>query len=270
MPAKSSLSASKQIFMIGATVTLVLLPGCATKNDYTGSVSPAATTADAPRTDNDAELARNAEKWGKKFARNNKDLGAGINYARHLRALNRSGEAVGILRQLQAHYPTHKDVLAELGKSQAQAGNFEEALQNLTMARQQGNTDWRILSTQGTTLDQLGRSDEAQAKYREALKLAPGEPSILSNLGLSLALNGNLDEAERTLHEAVKHPRATNKVRENLALVLGLQGKFEEAEKIAAPSLPQTAIANNTAYMKSLLDQPDHWSQLQQETPGQN
>ncbi len=253
------------ILFIGASLTLILLSGCAAKNDYTGSINPAATSGSAEQNGISQELLQQTANWAEKFRKNPKDVATAINYARHLRAVNRGEEAVGILRQAGAQNPQNRDVMGELGKALAASGAFDEALLTLTLAQQSGQPDWRLMSTQATVLDQLQRHDEAQKMYSEALKLAPGEPSILSNLGLSLALSGDLARAEQVLQTANKHPRATAKVRENLALVLGLQGRFAEAEKIASSTLPESTVSGNTSYLKTMLDQPDSWSQLQGE-----
>ena len=253
----------KRALLISTAMTLVLLSGCITKDDYTGSVNPAATTNTTATNGVSQDLLNATAKWAKKFQRNPNNVAAGINYGRHLRATNRASEAVNVLRQVSAKHPENRDVLGELGKALAANGDLEAAYRILVLAQQSAAPDWRLMSTQGTVLDQMGRSPEAQKLYQDALKLAPGEPSLLSNYGLSLALGGDLVRAEQMLQTAVQHPRATHRVRQNLALVLGLQGRFEEAEKIAAPTLPASSIANNTNYLKGMLDQPDRWSQLQ-------
>lgn len=263
-------SIRKRALLVSAALSLVLMAGCAAKNDYTGSVNPAATTNTTAGGDVSQELLQNTAKWAEKYRRKPKDAGTGINYARHLRAINRHSEAVNVMRQVKAHHPQNQDVLGELGKALAASGAFDEALQILVHAQQSGQPDWRLMSTQGTVLDQLKRHEDAQKVYSEALKLAPGEPSVLSNLGLSYALNGDLARAEQVLTTAAQHPRATARVRENLALVLGLQGRFAEAEKVAAPTLPAATISNNTAYLKGMLNQPARWSQIQSDTSAQN
>ncbi|MBZ0215409.1 MAG: tetratricopeptide repeat protein [Fimbriimonadaceae bacterium] len=265
--AKSNLNCS---LLAGAAMALVLLSGCAAKNDYTGSVNPAVATNTPGSTGISEELLQNTAKWAEKYRRKPKDAGIAINYARHLRAIDRSAEAVGVLQQARTHHPQNRDILGELGKALAASGAADEALQVLVQAQQAGQPDWRLMSTQGTVLDQLSRHEDAQKIYTEALKLAPDEPSILSNLGLSLALSGDLARAEQVLTTATQHPRATPQMRENLALVLGLQGRFAEAEKIAAPTLPASTIASNTSYLKGMMNQPDRWSQLQTGTPPRN
>lgn len=253
-------------FLAAATgIALIASSGCTQDSETTGSVNPAATNA-AIATGSQSALAKATQDWQRKFERDPQNSGYAINYSRHLRAMGRSGEAIGVMRQSVAHHPNDGQVLGELGKVLAANGSFDDALRTLERATSGNNPDWRLISAKGAVLDQMGRNEQAQAAYQQALAISPDEPSIQSNLGLSYALSGDLVRAEHTLRQAMTHPRATQKVRENLVLVLGLQGRFEEAEKVAIEGgLSRAEVASNTAYLRSMLSQPDRWAELKEE-----
>lgn len=209
------------------------------------------------------ELDKATEYWSKKYADNPKDKVAAIALARILRARDRKPQAVVIMRQAAAHQPADADVLAELGKALADAGNPDEALTVLERAKSAGGGSWALHSTHGTVLDQLDRHKEARESYARALEIAPEEPSVLNNLGLSYALDKDLTRAEQVLRRAAGRPGADREVRENLALVLGLQGKFDEAEQVAREALPEHEVSANMSYLKQMLSQPGSWAKMQ-------
>ena len=66
------------------------------------------------------------------------------------------------------------------------------------------------------------------------------------------------------LRAAAKHPRADARVRQNLVLVLGLQGKFAEAEELARTDLTSEVAAQNVAYLRRLVSQPNNWAKIKQ------
>lgn len=254
----------RHILLAGTGLLLITFSGCALRGDTTGSVSPTAGNA-AIASGSAGELEQATQYWQAKYQNDQSDKIAGINFSRHLRASNRAGDAVGVMRQLSNRYPQDTGVLGELGKSLAASGSLDDALRILEQATSTASPEWQLVSAKGAVLDQMGRGEDAQRSYQRALQIAPGEPAILSNLGLSYALSGDLVKAEQTLRQALEHPRATPKVRENLSLVLGLQGRYEEAEEVAATgNLSHSAAASNTDYLRNMRRQPDRWTELQQ------
>lgn len=234
--------------------------GCNSVGDFgKGSVTAQAINPSDPP----AKIEAAAEYWTKRFADDPKDKTAAINVSVAMRALNKKLSAVLVMRQAQEFHPNDPEILGELGKALADAGQLQEAAGILDQAQKSGTADWRMLSAYGTVLDQLQRHKEAQASYMEALKLVPNEPSVMNNLGLSYALDKKLAEAETILRKAAAHPAAPQQAKENLALVLGLQGKFGEAEAVAKSTLPPDAVASNTSYLKQMMAQPANWAKLQ-------
>jgi len=265
MIAISSHHANKRILLRGAcaAVMALSLSACSTNRPdrmSTGSISPAVSHSyDQMNMD---QLRQAEASVGASYARNPKDRNTGLNYANILMMTGKNAQALAVMQQVAIAYPADREVLAAYGKSQAAAGQLEQALNTIQRAQTPDRPDWRLYSAEGAVLDQLGRSNEARTKYRQALDLKPNDPSILSNLGMSYVLQNDPRTAETYLRSAAGQPGADSRIRQNLALVVGLQGRFEEAQKIATQELsPQQAQANLT-YLRGMLSQQNAWSQL--------
>jgi Flp pilus assembly protein TadD len=235
-----------------ALIGALALSACKTTNtaETTGSV-PAGSVAAAQRSETDWR--RDAEVWGDRYRKNQRDPEAAIRYAQALRATGQRTQAAAVLEQSAIYNPKNTAVLGAYGRALADTGSFRQALEVLGRAHTPDQPDWRIISAQGAVLDQMGRHEEAQRYYASALKIMPDEPSVLSNLGLSYALSKNLPKAEETLRRANESKVAEPRVRQNLALVVGLQGRFAEAEAIARGDLSPDEAAANVAYLRQLL-----------------
>ena len=244
-PLKARLLASSLI------VAAVALGGCQTTRGpaTTGSVA----SQPAPRSE--AEWRREADVYGARYRKDQKDAGSAVRYAQALRATGQHTQAVAVLEQASIHNPRDTVLLGAYGRALADVGNFGQALDVLGRAHTPDQPDWRVLSAQGAVLDQMGRHEEARRHYTSALRIVPNEPSVLSNLGLSYALSKNLREAEDTLRQANAAGSREPRVRQNLALVLGLQGRFQEAEEVARADLSPEEAAANLDYLKHMLAQ---------------
>lgn len=229
-----------------AVVAALMLGGCQTAQlgTPTGSITQASSEAD-PRHD--------AQVWGERYSKNQKDPEAGIRYAQALRAMGQRAQAVAVLEQSSLNNPHNAEVLGAYGRALADSGQFAQALDVLSRAHTPDQPDWRILSVQGVVLDQMGRHQEARRHYLSALRIVPDEPSVMSNLGLSYALSKNLREAEDTLRRASAKSSREPRVRQNLALVVGLQGRFQEAQEIASADLSPEEAAANLEYLRNMI-----------------
>ena len=260
----SSISDSRWLRGASVAILTLALAGCANhkKELTTGSVPSSASFSKPVSSMNASELAAAAESIGQAYERNPKDRAAGLNYANMLRMTGRNDQALAVMQQVAIHFPSDREVLAAYGKSQAAAGQLEQALNTISRAQTPDRPDWRLKSAEGAILDQLGRSGEARQRYRDALQIEPNEPSVLSNLGMSYLLAKDLKTAESYLRNAAGQPGANSGIRQNLALAVGLQGRFGEAEKIAREELsPQQAEAN-VKYLRSILSQQNAWKKL--------
>ncbi len=246
--------------LASAAVVAVLalsVAGCKTTgSDTTGWIGGANT----PRSE--ADWRQSLDVWGKRYRDDAGDSEAALNYAQALRATDQRAQAVAVLEQASIRNPRDMKPLGAYGRSLAEAGDLNQALDVLGRAHTPDNPDWRILNAQGAVLDQMGRHGEAQRHYSAALKIVPNEASVLSNLGLSYALMKELKRAEVTLRRASLQSNADPKVRQNLALVIGLQGRFAKAEKIARADLPEDEAAANVSYLRQMLSQQNEWKKL--------
>lgn len=240
-------SSRHRLLATTALFAALALSACKTTNtaETTGSVVA------AQRTETDWR--RDAEVWGDRYRKNQRDPEAAIRYAQALRATGQRTQAAAVLEQAAIYNPKNTAVLGAYGRALADTGSFQQALEVLGRAHTPDQPDWRIISAQGAVLDQMGRHEEAQRHYSSALKIMPEEPSVLSNLGLSYALSKNLRKAEETLRRANESKDAEPRVRQNLALVVGLQGRFAEAESIARGDLSPDEAAANVAYLRQML-----------------
>jgi Flp pilus assembly protein TadD len=235
-----------RLLSTAAILASLALAGCATNSGTTGGA-----IAQMPRTE--TEWRRDAEVWGERYRKNQKDPEAAVRYAQALRSIGQRSQAVAVLEQAAIYNPNNAAVLGAYGRALADNGNFRQALDVLGRAHSPDQPDWRILSAQGAVLDQMGRHDEARRHYQSALRIVPDEPSVMSNLGLSYALSKNLKEAEQTLRRASAANGSEPRVRQNLALVVGLQGRFQEAEEIARADLTPEEAQANLDYLRQMI-----------------
>jgi Flp pilus assembly protein TadD len=240
--------------MVGLALT-----ACAKRGggDITGSINRAAQTMTV------AEKRIAAEQLGQQYSRSPGEKHVTLSYARILRDLNQTNQAIAVLQASAVRYPNDREVAAALGKTLAEGGRFTEALEVLGRAHSPDRPDWTVLNTQGAINDQMGRHQDAQSFYLAALAIRPGEPDVMSNYGLSLALTNRLPEAERMLRDAVAHPASRPRARGNLAVVLALQGRYAEAEQMASKDMSPEDAAANVTYLRSMVGQRNAWRDLQ-------
>ncbi|WP_375459378.1 tetratricopeptide repeat protein [uncultured Enterovirga sp.] len=251
---------------LAAALVALSLGGCMSRNaaDTTGSIGSATGAASG----SEGDLRREAVTLARRYDEAPNDPAVALAYARVLRGLGQTTQAVAVLQQAALRTRDDPALLSAYGKALADVGRFKEAATVLSSAHRPERPDWRILSVQGAVADQGGDFASAQRYYVAALRIAPGEPSILTNQGLSFALARRLDEAERALTEASRHPRADARVRQNLALVLGLQGKFAEAETVLKRDLGPTEVATNMAAIRRMVSQANSWKAIRQSDQG--
>jgi Flp pilus assembly protein TadD len=230
----------KAIAAAALALRAATLGGCESFGDRTGSIRPAAA---APASD--ADLRAYADACRDRYERNPGEKAASIAYARALRKLGRTSEAVAVMQAAAIKAPKDEQVLGEYGKALADDGQLAQAKDVLTRAYTPDDPKSDVLSVQGAVADRMGDHDAAMGFYREALKIAPNEPGVLTNMGLSLALTKQLPEAERVLRQAAASRDADATTRGDLALVLALEGKYAEAERVGETDLsPEAARAN--------------------------
>jgi Flp pilus assembly protein TadD len=169
------------------------------------------------------------------------DIEGNVAQARMLRLAGNYEEAVHHLSQLMLVASDDPRVLGEYGKTLAQMGRAQDAVQFLTRAQQLNNTDWTFYSALGVAYDQLGDQAQAQAAYQHALTLRPGEASVLNNYALSRLLAHDPETARKLADQARAAGGETDpKIKRNLAMIAELAPTTATAEKTAAAE-PVTA-----------------------------
>jgi Flp pilus assembly protein TadD len=252
--------APNRILVLTALTALLTAGGCIKRGETAADLT--ASIAAPPPSFTEEDWRRERGVWAARYERNPNDRIAALNYSRALRELGQKQQSNAILQKLAIANPKDMVVLGAYGKSLIDVGRLREAQEVLARAHSPERPNWRILSAQGVVADQLGDHEAAQGFYHGALKIEPNEPSLLANLGFSYALTKRLSEAEPLLRRAAAHPRADGRVRQNLVLVLGLLGKFEEAEEWARRDLPPIEAAQNIAYLRKVVSQPNAWKTL--------
>ncbi len=232
-----------------AAALALALAGCETFGDVTGSIRPQAAATTPAR---EADLRSAADTLRAGYERNPGEKTVSIAYARALRGLTRTNEAVAVMQAAAVKAPKDEEVLAEYGKALADAGELNQARDVLGRAAPPDRPRWDVLSAEGAVADRMGDQQAAMAFYRDAHKLAPDEPAVLTNMGLSLALMKRLPEAERLLRQAAQNSKASATTRGDLALVLALERKYAEAERVAETDLPPEAARANVELVKQM------------------
>jgi tetratricopeptide (TPR) repeat protein len=133
---------------------------------------------------------------------------ARLREAAMLDQLNRTDEAVALLRRTAAARPHERQALIELGdvlrshdKFKDAVAAYDEAFAAFGPAQPR---DWRLFYSRGIALERAKQWPRAEADLRHALSLEPEQPLVLNYLGYSWIDQGqHLDEALRMVERAV-------------------------------------------------------------------
>jgi hypothetical protein len=114
-------------------------------------------------------------------------------------------------------------VVGEYGKTLAEKGRAQEAVQFLTRAVALQPTEWSFYSALGVAYDQVGDQASARNAYEQALRLRPGDAAILNNYALSRMLAKDPDMARQLMAKAQSAGGASDpKIARNIELVNSL------------------------------------------------
>jgi len=168
------------------------------------------------------------------------DIESGVRQAREKRLAGQYDEAIRILSQLMLVASDDHRVVGEYGKTLAENGRAQEAVQFLTRAVALQPAEWSYYSALGVAYDQVGNQTAARTAYEQALKLKPGDVAILNNYALSRMLANDPEGARALMARVEKAGGAADpKIARNIELV----------NKVAPPSLKtaaDTATADHT------------------------
>lgn len=202
------------------------LAGCASDGGIFG----------APDSHKKAAAASDAPAKASEIANLPTDVEGGVRQAQEMRLAGHYDEAIHTLSQLMLVASDDPRVVGEYGKTLAEQGRAQEAVQFLTRATELQPSEWSFYSALGVSYDQLGNQTSARAAYEQALKLRPGEASILNNYALSRMMANDPQGARELMARAENAGGATDpKIARNIELVNKLA--------VAAPPLKGTTAA---------------------------
>jgi Flp pilus assembly protein TadD len=179
------------------------------------------------------------------------DLEGGVRQARMMRLGGHYDDAIHTLSQLMLVASDDPRVVSEYGKTLAEKGRAQDAVEFLNRAIELAGNDWTLYSALGVSYDQLGNQVSARAAYEHALALRPEEPSVLNNYALSRMLAGDADGA----HILIARSQAAGgggdvKIASNIAMLnkiapvpVPVPVALAVVQKPALPPLPVVASA---------------------------
>ena len=94
-------------------------------------------------------------------------------------------------------------LVADLGRIEEMAGNYEEAVRHYRDALYQDDGMLDVYRRLGSALRKAGRLDEAEAELREALRLVPSDPHTHFEMAMVLDARGDIEGAVSHLGRAL-------------------------------------------------------------------
>ena len=203
--------------LIALLVCVPALAGCASDGGLFGSSGPkkpeAASNAPAKPADS-MDMAA--------------DIETSVQRAQQARLSGNYEQAIHSLSQLMMVASDDHRVVGEYGKTLAENGRAQEAVQFLSRAVALQPSEWSYYSALGVAYDQVGDQNSARTAYEQALKLRPNDPAVLNNYALSRMLAKDPDGARALMQRAEKAGGASDpKIARNIELV----------DKLAPPAL---------------------------------
>jgi tetratricopeptide (TPR) repeat protein len=134
---------------------------------------------------------------------------ARLRVASNLQALDRTDEAIALLKQMAAERPDRPQPLVEIGDLLRQKQRYAEAAAAYGGAIERiGKPEarhWSLFYSRGIALERAGDWANAEADLKKALQLQPDQPLVLNYLGYSWVDKGmHLSEAFRMIERAVQ------------------------------------------------------------------
>jgi len=99
--------------------------------------------------------------------------------------------------------PVLQEDALQRGLNALKEGQFQQALEALTIAENEQPKDPRIRNFRGIALSQLGETSEAEAEYREAIRLDSHFEDAWRNLGFLLWTQHRLEDSRQALGQAI-------------------------------------------------------------------
>jgi Flp pilus assembly protein TadD len=191
------------------------------------------------------------------------DVDSNVRQAQEDRLAGRYDDAIHLLSQLMLVASDDPRVVGEYGKTLAEKGRAQEAVQFLTRAVALQPAEWSFYSALGVAYDQVGDQASARNAYEQALRLHPGDAVILNNYALSRMLAKDPDMARQLMAKAQSAGGASDpKIARNIDLVNSLA---PPALKTAADTAPDhgpiitpAPVSTQTLPAPSAANVPQH------------
>ncbi len=118
----------------------------------------------------------------------------------------------------------------DVGRAALDAGDFEQAVEQFTIAAESDDTQHVIFGNLGGALAGAGRHEDAAEAYQKAILLAPDEAGYYNNLGVAYGNAGQIDAAIEALDQAAQlRPEIGGDAYYNLGVLLTNTGRMADA-----------------------------------------
>ena len=143
---------------------------------------------------------------------------------------DRGPQAVRVLQDAQAKFPTVNAIAFELGTVFDKQKKFAEAESAFKQVLTRDPENATALNYLGYMLAERGeRLDESVSYLKKALQIEPENGSFLDSLGWAYFKADNLKLAEENLHRASDQLKSNSVIQEHYGQVLFKLGRYDEA-----------------------------------------
>lgn len=158
------------------------------------------------------------QNYKAEYEQNQDSLVAAVEYARALRYIGQSRQALNILEDARARFGEPVLILTEIGKAYLTEGEFKLAENALNSSLEKEGNNWEAYSALGILYDLQENYDIAVQSYNKAFQLCPESASILNNMAMSSAMTGDVIGGKSLLIKASSLRPHSKRIRNNLSL----------------------------------------------------
>jgi Flp pilus assembly protein TadD len=166
--------------------------------------------------------------------------------------------AVALMRNAEKTHPANEEILAQLGYSLIESGEYEEAVAVFDKLTAINHRSVAGYNGKGVAFDKAGNHTAAQELYQQALKIDADSAKVINNLAMSYILDLKPDLAISLLEPWSKRSDAPSNMQHNLALAYGLKGKQDKAHALNMETMSEDDAQNNQRFY-------ERYSQMMQE-----
>lgn len=161
---------------------------------------------------------------------------AQIQQASNLDSVERSDEAIRILKEIVAEHPKDLEAITALGNVQRARKMFADCADTYGKAvdalPEGGKNNWVQYYFRGICFERSKQWPKAEADLKKALQMQPEQPQVLNYIGYSWVDQGiNLDEGMRMIRRAVEQRPDDGYIVDSLGWAYYRIGNYDEAVK---------------------------------------